>query len=124
MSLALRLALLVVVALAAAFLALLATASGQESRLDEWYGWLVGMNLVLSVAMASLVLLVFARTWRRYRQRVFGSRLMIRLALAFALMGVVPVGLVAMVSSQFLAKTIDSWFSQSVDWGLESGAAL
>ena len=124
MSLALRLALLVVVALAAAFLALLATASGQESRLDEWYGWLVGMNLVLSVAMASLVLLVFARTWRRYRQRVFGSRLMIRLALAFALMGVVPVGLVAMVSSQFLAKTIDSWFSQSVDGGLESGAAL
>ncbi|MEY3095305.1 MAG: hypothetical protein RIR74_397 [Pseudomonadota bacterium] len=124
MSLALRLGLLVVVLSAAVFLALLAMASGQESRLDDWYAWLVGMNLVLSAAMATLVVLVLARTWRRHRQRVFGSRLMIRLALAFAPMGIVPVGLVAVVSSQFLAKTIDSWFSQSVDGGLESGAAL
>ena len=60
MSLALRLGLLVVVLSAAVFLALLAMASGQESRLDDWYAWLVGMNLVLSAAMATLVVLVLA----------------------------------------------------------------
>ena len=124
MSLALRLAFILVVALAGLVLALLAMASGYESRFDQFYASLLTANIVLAIAMATLVALVVHRAWSRYRQRVFGSRLMIRLALAFALMAIVPVGLVSIVSSQFLAKTIDSWFSQSVDSGLESGAAL
>ncbi len=124
MSLALRLAFILVVALAGLVLALLAMASGYESRFDQFYASLLTANIVLAIAMAILVALVVHRAWSRYRQRVFGSRLMIRLALAFALMAIVPVGLVSIVSSQFLAQTIDSWFSQSVDSGLESGAAL
>jgi len=123
-SLALRLAFILVVALAGLVLALLAMASGYESRFDQFYASLLTANIVLAIAMAILVALVVHRAWSRYRQRVFGSRLMIRLALAFALMAIVPVGLVSIVSSQFLAQTIDSWFSQSVDSGLESGAAL
>ncbi|NBT34633.1 MAG: HAMP domain-containing protein [Betaproteobacteria bacterium] len=124
MSLTLRLALALVFVLAGVVLALLSMASGVGSQLDEIYPWLLGTNVALTVVMAILAGLVTLRAWRRYRQRVFGSRLMIRLALAFALMGIVPVLLVSLVSAQFLARTIDSWFSQSVEGALESGAAL
>jgi len=123
-SLALRLSFILVVALAGLVLALLAMASGHQSRLDEFYAGLLTANIVLAIAMAVLVVLVLHRAWSRYKQKAFGSRLMIRLALAFALMAIVPVALVSIVSSQFLAKTIDSWFSESVESGLESGASL
>lgn len=123
-SLALRLSFVLVVALAGLVLALLAMASGHQSRLDEFYAGLLTANIVLAIAMAVLVVLVLHRAWSRYQQKAFGSRLMIRLALAFALMAIVPVALVSIVSSQFLAKTIDSWFSESVESGLESGASL
>ena len=61
--------------------------------------------------MALLAVIVIVRAARRVRNKVFGSRLMIRLALAFAVMGIVPVALVSLASVQFLARSIDSWFS-------------
>lgn len=124
MSFTLRLSLALVFVLGGVILALLSMASGSESRLDQYYPVLLGANFVLALAMATLTLLIVLRTYKRYRQRVFGSRLMVRLALAFTLMGIVPVTLVSLVSVQFLSRSIDSWFSQSVDGALESGAAL
>lgn len=124
MSLAFRLALAVVFVLAGVVLAMLSIATGVGSHFDEAYPWLLGTNFVLAAIMAVLTVLVLLRTWRRYRQRVFGSRLMVRLAMAFALMGILPVLLISLVSAQFIARTIDSWFSQSVEGALESGAAL
>lgn len=125
MSLALRLALLLVFSLAVALLLLLANASGSSSSaLDRFYPWLIGANSVVAALMAGLAAWVVVRVWRRYRQKVFGARLMVRLAIAFALIGAVPVALVSFVSAQFLAKTIDSWFSQGVNVALGSGLSL
>lgn len=124
MSLALRLALILVFLLAAALLLLLATASSSSSVFDQFYPWLIAANTVLAVTMAGLTAWVVARAVRRYRRRVFGARLMVRLALAFALIGAVPVIMVSLVSAQFLARTIDTWFSQSVNVALESGVSL
>ncbi|MFZ9161580.1 MAG: PAS domain-containing sensor histidine kinase, partial [Burkholderiaceae bacterium] len=98
MSFTLRLSLALVFALGGVILALLSMASGAESRLDRYYPYLLGANFVLALAMAILTLLIVLRTYKRYRQRVFGSRLMVRLALAFTLMGIVPVTLVSLVS--------------------------
>ena len=124
MSFLLRLSLLLVFAMAAGILALLSMASGNESRVDSFYSWLVAANLVVVLAMAGLVSWVVVRAVRRHRARVFGSRLMVRLALAFAAMGIIPVVLVSLVSVQFLARSIDSWFSQGVERALDSGSAL
>lgn len=124
MSLALRLALILVFLLAAALLLLLATASSSSSVFDQFYPWLIAANTVLAVTMAGLTAWVVARAVRRYRRRVFGARLMVRLALAFALIGAVPVIMVSLVSAQFLARTIDTWFSQGVNVALESGVSL
>jgi len=125
MSLALRLALILVFFLAVALLLLLANASGSSSSaLDRFYPWLIGANSVLAALMAVLAAWVVVRVWRRYQRKVFGARLMVRLAIAFALIGAVPVALVSFVSAQFLAKTIDSWFSQGVNVALGSGLSL
>ena len=124
MSLALRLALALVFVSAAALMLLLAAASSSSSAFDQFYPWLVGANSLLAAIMAGLTGWVVVRVWRRYRQKVFGARIMVRLALAFALIGVIPVALVSFISAQFLAKTIDSWFSQGVNVALQSGISL
>jgi nitrogen fixation/metabolism regulation signal transduction histidine kinase len=124
MSLALRLALLLVFVLAGVLILLLAAASSSSSAFDRYYPWLIGANSVVAALMAALTVGVVIRVWRRYRQRIFGARIMVRLAIAFALIGAVPVALVSLVSAQFLAKTIDSWFSQGVNVALESGVSM
>jgi len=124
MTFAFRLALLLVFALAGGMLAVLSMASGLDSRLDEVYPLLVAANITLVVVMAVMSTAMVVRAWSRVRERAFGSRLTIRLATALALMGIIPVALVSLVSVQFLARTIDSWFSQSVEGALRSGADL
>lgn len=124
MSLALRLALALVFVSAAALMLLLAAASSSSSAFDQFYPWLVAANSMLAAIMAGLTGWVVVRVWRRYRQKIFGARIMVRLALAFALIGVIPVALVSFISAQFLAKTIDSWFSQGVNVALQSGISL
>lgn len=124
MSLVLRLALVLILVLASALIMLLAASSSSSSSFDTYYPWLVGANAVVVMVMAGLTVWVVIRVWSRYRRRVFGARIMVRLAIAFALIGAVPVLLVSFVSAQFLAKTIDSWFSQGVNVALESGVSL
>ncbi len=124
MSVALRLALLAVFVLAAALLLLLASASSSSSVVDRFYPWLVGANAVVAALMAGLTIWVVLRVIQRYRRKVFGARIMVRLAIAFALISAIPVSLVSIVSAQYLAKTIDSWFGQGVNAALESGISL
>ncbi len=124
MSMALRFALLAVFVLAAALLLLLASASSSSSAVDRFYPWLVGANAAVAALMAGLTVWVVLRVVQRYRRKVFGARIMVRLAIAFALISAIPVSLVSIVSAQYLAKTIDGWFSQGVNVALESGVSL
>lgn len=124
MSLMLRLALAAVFVLSVALLMLLAAASSSSSTFDRYYPWIVGANTVLATAMAAIAVLVVLRVWQRYRKKVFGARIMVRLAIAFALIAIIPVTLVSVVSAQFLAQTIDTWFAKGVDVALQSGVSL
>jgi PAS domain S-box-containing protein len=121
---ALRAALLLVLGLAALLMLLLAASSSSSSAFDRYYPWLVAANSVVALLMVVVTVAVIVRVYRRYKRRVFGTRLMVRLAIAFALIGAIPVALVSFISAQFLAKTIDTWFSQSVNLALESGVSL
>ena len=57
----------------------------------------------------------------RLRQGKFGSRLLIKLAAIFALVGVVPGVLVYVVSYQFVSRSIESWFDVKVEGALDAG---
>ena len=111
-------------ALAGVLLFVLTSASGNSRSFERNYPILLAANGAIALVLFILVSVLGARLLRRVRARRFGARLMARFAIAFALMGVVPGALVYVVSSQFLLRSIESWFNVKVEGALESGLAL
>jgi len=109
---------------AAIGLLLLATASGETPLLARQYSLLFGLNAALSVLLAALLTYQLIMLARRYRSRVFGTRLTLRLLVRFAALAVLPGLIVYAVSVQFLTRSIQSWFDVKVDAALEGGITL
>ena len=119
-----KLLLIIGSAVAAVGLFLLATASSDTAFFAQQYPLLLALNAVLAALLAGVVsyqLLVMAR---RYRARVFGTRLTLRLFLRFAALAVLPGLIVYTVSVQFITRSIESWFDVKVDAALEGGINL
>ena len=116
-----KLLLIIGGAIAAIGLFLLATASGETPLLARHYSLLFGVNAVLAVLLATLLGVQLTALVRRYRARVFGTRLTLRLLLRFAALAVLPGLVVYAVSVQFLTRSIESWFDVKVDAALEGG---
>jgi nitrogen fixation/metabolism regulation signal transduction histidine kinase len=82
----------------------------------------------INVAVAALLLSAIA--WVAYRLRVrlkqgrFGSRLLVKLATIFALVGFAPGLLIYVVSYQFVSRSIETWFDVKVETALEAGLNL
>jgi nitrogen fixation/metabolism regulation signal transduction histidine kinase len=121
---ALRYGLLFFVSLSGVLLFLLASASGNTAFFERNYPVLLAVNGVIAALLFILVLLLLRRLVKRLRQGRFGARMMIRFSIAFALMGVLPGVLIYVVSTQFLARSIESWFDVRVDRALDSGLTL
>ncbi len=110
--------------IAAAGLFLLATESGEASVIAPNYPLLLALNATLAVLLAALVGYQLVGLVKRYRTRVFGTRLTLRLLGRFALLAVVPGLVVYAVSLHFLTKSIESWFDVKVDAALAGGITL
>lgn len=120
----LRLALVMSVAFAAVLLSLLALASINNDFLERHYSLLLWLNIGVAIGLAILAIELARRLMQRFRQRLFGTRLMARLAMAFVLMTVIPVGLIYLIAVQFLERSIESWFDVPMERALESGLSL
>jgi nitrogen fixation/metabolism regulation signal transduction histidine kinase len=120
----LRYTLLILGSLGGVLLFLLASASSNTDFFESNYPLLITLNGIIAAGLFAILLLLIVRMVRRYRAGVFGSRLMLRMSLSFALMGLIPGFVLYLVSVQFLAKSIDSWFDVRVDGALESGLNL
>ena len=97
------------------------TGSGSYEREFVWLFW-------VNVAVAGLLTLVLAmaglRLFSRLRKGRFGSRLLLRLAGIFALVGVLPGLVIYTVSYQFASRSIEAWFDLRVASALDAGLAL
>nr|WP_307731427.1 ATP-binding protein [Massilia agilis] len=111
-------------AIVSILLFLLASASDNSGFFDRNYSWLLGLNAAMAAGMLVLVVVALARLVRRYRAGKFGSRLMARLVLLFAAIGILPGLVIFMVSVQFVSHSIDSWFDVKIEAALESGLNL
>jgi nitrogen fixation/metabolism regulation signal transduction histidine kinase len=82
----------------------------------------------LNVALASLLLAVIVwlvlRMAVRLRRGKFGSRLLVKLAAIFALVGLLPGVMIYVVSFQFVNRSIESWFDVRVESALNAGLQL
>ena len=103
---------------------LLASASENSAMFDQHYPWLLGLNALAAIALLLLVIMLLTRLFKRYRRHEFGSRLMARLVLLFALIGILPGAAIYLVSVQFVSRSIESWFDVRMEAALESGLNL
>jgi nitrogen fixation/metabolism regulation signal transduction histidine kinase len=78
----------------------------------------VACLLLLVIGLASTRLML------RVRRGKFGSRLLLRLAAVFAMVGVLPGVLIYTVSYQFVSRSIETWFDLKVERALEAGLNL
>ena len=103
---------------------LLAQATNNRALYEQNYARLFGLNVVVAALLVLVIGWVAFRLLRRLQQGKFGSRLLIKLAAIFALVGVVPGALVYVVSYQFVARSIESWFDVKVEGALDAGLNL
>ncbi len=116
--------LMIVASVGAIAIFLLATAAGNTSAFSQYFDVLLWFNLLL---LGGLMLLVGGRLYRlrrHVRARIFGSRLMLRMVLMFALVAILPGAMVYTLSVQFLNRSIETWFDFRVDNALDRGLNL
>jgi len=117
-------ALTILMSLALVLLFLLTQATQRWEVYEQNYGLLFGLNTVF----AGLLLVVIAwfawRLIRRMRQGKFGSRLLVKLAAIFGLVGILPGLLIYGVSYQFVTRSIEVWFDTKVEVALDAGLNL
>jgi nitrogen fixation/metabolism regulation signal transduction histidine kinase len=121
---ALRYGLIVGAAVVSILLFLLASASDNSGFFDRYYSWLLGLNTAVAAALLIFVVVALARLYARYKSGKFGSRLMTRLVLLFAGIGILPGLVIFLVSVQFVSHSIESWFNVKIEAALESGLKL
>ena len=112
------------IALGIALIGLMFRASSNNTFFGEQYPWLFGVGIALTVGLLALIGYQIYSLWRKLKNRVFGAKLALRLMAVFALMAVIPGGLVYTISVQFLNRSIDSWFDVPVDKAFEGALSL
>jgi PAS domain S-box-containing protein len=108
----------------AALVYLMSEASSNNAFFAENYKLLFYLGLGLAMGLGSLIVYQLLLLRRKLRDRVFGSKLTLRLMVVFALMALIPGGLVYAISFQFLQQSIESWFNVRVDESLNRGITL
>ena len=103
---------------------LLVFATQNSERYERHYQWLLVANAALAAVLILVILLALARLALRLRARKFGSRLLLKLAGIFGLVGLVPGLLIYLVSYQFVSRSIETWFDFRVESALEAGLNL
>jgi nitrogen fixation/metabolism regulation signal transduction histidine kinase len=103
---------------------LLAVATNSPALYERHYVWLFWVNVTVATLLVLVIGMAAVRLVVRKRQGKFGSRLLLKLAAIFALVGVVPGVLIYTVSYQFVSRSIESWFDVKVESALDAGLNL
>lgn len=103
---------------------LLAQASNNNDTYERYYQHLFIANLVVAGILLSVLLWLVWRLWLRLRRGKFGSRLLLKFALVFALVATLPGALLYTVAYQFVTRAIESWFDVKVETALRAGLTL
>jgi nitrogen fixation/metabolism regulation signal transduction histidine kinase len=103
---------------------MLMQATNNRDLYEQNYARLFTVNVVVAGLLLSAIVWVGYRLFLRLRQGKFGSRLLVKLATIFALVGLAPGLLIYVVSYQFVSRSIETWFDVKVEGALEAGLNL
>ncbi len=112
------------VAIGLVLLFLLAQATNNREMYERNYLRLFVVNVVVATLLLAVIAWVALRLFVRVRKGRFGSRLLVKLAAIFALVGFAPGMLIYVVSYQFVSRSIESWFDVKVEGALDAGLSL
>ena len=116
--------LTILVSMALVLLFLLTQATQRWEAYEQNYGLLFGLNMVFAAVLLAVIAWLGGRLLGRLRQGKFGSRLLVKLASIFALVGILPGILIYAVSYQFVTRSIEVWFDTKVEVALDAGLNL
>ncbi|HVZ44165.1 MAG TPA: ATP-binding protein [Ramlibacter sp.] len=114
----------VMVAIGIVLLFLLTQATGNRELYEQNYGKLLALNVIVAGLLFAVIVWVVVRLASRLRRGKFGSRLLVKLAAIFALVGFIPGLFIYVVSYQFVSRSIESWFDVKVEGALDAGLSL
>jgi nitrogen fixation/metabolism regulation signal transduction histidine kinase len=103
---------------------LLMEATNNREMYERNYARLFVVNVIVASALFAAIVWVAYRLAVRLREGRFGSRLLVKLATIFALVGLAPGMLIYVVSYQFVSQSIETWFDVKVEGALEAGLNL
>jgi nitrogen fixation/metabolism regulation signal transduction histidine kinase len=103
---------------------LMSGAVQNSEQLSPAFVPLLALVLLGLVALAVMVAVNVVRLVGRYRRQAAGSRLTARIVALFALISLLPVGVVYYYSLGFLLRGIDSWFDVEIDRAMTDALTL
>ena len=113
-----------VVALGLVLLFLLTQATDNRELYERNYARLLVLNIVVAALLLLVIGWIVTRLLLRLKRGRFGSRLLVKLAAIFALVGLMPGLMIYVVSYQFVSRSIESWFDVKVEGALDAGLNL
>ena len=116
--------LTILVSMALVLLFLLTQATQRWEAYEQNFGLLFGLNMVFAALLLAVIAWFGVRLFYRLKQGKFGSRLLVKLASIFALVGILPGLLIYAVSYQFVTRSIEVWFDTRVEVALDAGLNL
>ncbi len=114
----------VMCAIGLVLLFLLIQATNNRVLYERYFAWLMGVNVLVAALLLAGLAWGAMRLAMQLRRGRFGTRLLIKLAGIFGLVGVVPGLLIYIVSYQFVSRSIESWFDVKVEGALSAGVSL
>ena len=85
---------------------------------------LFNLNLIVLLLLILLLFRNLVKLWLERRQNVIGARFRAKLVLAFLLLSVAPAGLIFLIASNFINKSIEGWFKPQVERPLDQALAV
>ena len=121
---AVALGAVIMVVIGLVLLYMLMQATNNRELYEQNYARLFTINVAVASLLLAAIVGVAYRLAQRLRQGRFGSRLLVKLAVIFALVGFAPGLMIYVVSYQFVSRSIETWFDVKVEGALEAGLNL
>jgi two-component system nitrogen regulation sensor histidine kinase NtrY len=85
---------------------------------------LLNLNLIVLLLLVLLLFRNLVKLWFERRENVIGAKFKTKLVLAFLTLSLVPSTLIFLIASNFITKSIDSWFKPQVDRPVRQALAV
>jgi nitrogen fixation/metabolism regulation signal transduction histidine kinase len=105
-------------------LGLLTGVSANAEFLNKYFVWLYGANVIVGIILFLALVFLGITLAIRWKQGYFGTKLIVKLAMIFGLVGVLPGAILYSVSLQFVSRSIESWFDVKTENALEAGLEI